>query len=112
MFKEVDIHADMPTADLAVRRVTYNLKNAKQLGVTAIKFIHGWGSTGKGGVIRVRVRQYLGEQKRKGLVREVICGEDFSIFDEATRRAFLACGALRRDPDLERGNNGVTIVVV
>jgi hypothetical protein len=110
--KEVNIKSDMPTADLAVRRVTYNLRNAKQLGAAAIKFIHGYGSTGQGGRIRVETRRYLADQKRRGLIRDFITGEDFSIFDESTRRAFEICGELRRDSDLERHNNGITIVIV
>ncbi|MDR0839467.1 MAG: hypothetical protein LBN99_07490 [Oscillospiraceae bacterium] len=110
--KEVDIKSDMPTADVAVKRVTYNIRNGKQLGAAAIKFIHGYGSTGKGGRIRTETRRYLGEQKRKGFIRDVITGEDFSIFDEATRAAFLLCDDLRRDSDLERHNNGITIVIL
>ena len=42
----------------------------------------------------------------------VIPGERFSIFDEETRRAFLHCPELRRDCDLERSNNGITIVIL
>jgi len=110
--KEVDIKSDMPTSDVAVKRVTYNIRNGKTLGAAAIKFIHGYGSSGKGGVIRTKTRSYLAEQKRKGLIRDVIIGEDFSIFDEATRAAFMLCDDLRRDSDLERHNNGVTIVVL
>jgi hypothetical protein len=111
-FKEVNIKSDMPTADLAIRRVTYNLHNAKHLGAGAIKFIHGYGSTGQGGRIRVEVRRYLADQKRRGVIRDFIIGEDFSIFDEATRSAFELCPELRRDSDLERHNNGVTIVIM
>jgi len=110
--KTVDIKSDMPTSDAAIRRVTYNIRNGKELGAAAVKIIHGYGSSGKGGVIRTKTRNYLADQKRKGLIRDIITGEDFSIFDEATRAAFLLCDELRRDPDLERHNNGVTIVVL
>jgi len=110
--REVNIKSDMPTAGDAVKRVTYNLRSGKALGFAAVKIIHGYGSTGKGGRIRIEVRRYLGEQKRKGLIRDFIPGEDFSIFDEATRRAFELCGDLRRDSDLERHNNGITIVLL
>ncbi len=96
--KEVNIKYDMPTADVAVKR--------------AIKFIHGYGSSGAGGKIRIETRRYLGEQKRKGFIRDFIPGESFSIFDEATRQAFWVCDELRRDPDLERSNNGITIVIL
>ena len=110
--KEVNIKSDMPTADNAVRRITYNLRNSKMLGTKVLKIIHGYGSTGTGGRIRVEARRYLAEQKRKGLMKDFIPGEDFSIFDAATRSAFQVCDDLRRDPDLDRHNNGITIVIL
>lgn len=110
--KEVNIKSDLPTTDTAIRRVTYNIRNGKSLGAAAIKIIHGYGSSGKGGRIRTETRRYLEEQKRRGLIRGYISGEDFSIFDEGTRAAFLVCDDLRRDSDLERHNNGITIVLL
>lgn len=110
--KEVNIKSDLPTKDVAIKRVTYNIRSGKDLGAAAIKLIHGYGSSGKGGIIRTETRRYLEEQKRKGYIRDYIKGEDFSIFDEATRQAFLLCDDLRRDSDLERHNNGITIVVL
>jgi hypothetical protein len=102
----------MPASDVAIKRVTYNIRNAKQLGAAAVKLIHGYGSTGRGGKIRTEVRRYLAAQKSRGQIRDYITGEDFSIFDEATRAAFALCDELRRDRDLERHNNGVTIVLL
>ena len=110
--REVNIKYDMPTAGDAIKRVTWNLRNGAALGCTAIKFIHGYGSTGKGGKIRTEVRRYLDNEFRQGRIRGYIAGEDFSIFDSDTRQAFQACGELRQDHDLERHNNGVTIVIL
>ncbi len=110
--QELNIKSDMPASDLAVRRVTYAIANGKHLGAAAVKLIHGYGSTGKGGRIRTEVRRYLDGQRRKGVIRDFIPGESFSIFDEATRAAFCLCDDLRRDSDLDRSNNGVTIVVL
>lgn len=110
--KEVNIKSDMPTASDAVKRVTYNIRNGKSWGCAAIKFIHGYGSTGKGGKIRTEVREYLRRQKQQGLIKGFITGEDFSIFDPATLEAFSICGELRRDSDLDRHNNGITIVLL
>ena len=39
-------------------------------------------------------------------------GEQFSIFEEATRQAFARCEELRRDHDLDRYNNGVTFILL
>jgi len=102
----------MPTVDDAIRRITYNIKNAGAFGVTVIKIIHGYGSTGKGGGIRTEARKYLERQKKNGQIKDYITGETFSIFDEATRKAFQICDELRRDSDLERHNNGITLVIL
>lgn len=110
--KEVNIKYDMPTADLAVRRATYAIQNGRMLGASAVKLIHGYGSTGKGGRIRQEVRAYLERQKKRGQIRDYIPGEEFSIFNENTRSALLLCDELRRDHDLDASNNGVTIVVL
>lgn len=110
--KEINIKADMPTASDAVKRVTYNIRNGKSWGCGAIKFIHGYGSTGKGGKIRMDTRRYLQEQKDKRYIKDFISGEDFSIFNEATRNAFAYCNELRNDSDLDRHNNGITIVIL
>ncbi len=110
--KEVNIKSDLPTARDAIKRITYNIKNGKELGITAIKIIHGYGSSGKGGKIRIEARKYLLDQKRKGIIRDFIAGEDFSIFNESTRAAFLLCPQLRHDSDLERHNNGITIIIL
>lgn len=110
--KEVNIKSDMPTAQEAVKRVTYNIRNGKSWGASAIKIIHGYGSSGKGGKIRTETRRYLQDQREKKLIRGFITGEDFSIFNAATRDAFLLCDDLRRDSDLDRHNNGITIVII
>ena len=110
--REINIKSDMPSVDDAIRRTTYNIMNAGTFGVSAIKLIHGYGSTGKGGAIRLEVRKYLERQKKRGVIRDYIPGEEFSLFGEATRNAFLLCDELRRDKDIERHNNGITIVVI
>ena len=110
--KEVNIKEGLPTAGDAVKRVTFHIRSGRELGAGAVKIIHGYGSGGTGGKIRSRARQYLEEQKRSGQIRDFIPGESFSIFHEGTRLAFARCPELRQDRDLERHNNGMTIVVL
>ena len=111
--KEVNLKYDMPTADLAVRRATWAIQNAKTTGAGALKLIHGYGSHGAWAVASAwRCAHTWSASARAASLRDVIPGERFSIFDEATRRAFLRCDELRRDADLDRANNGVTIVVL
>ncbi len=110
-YKTINLEEGMPTADRAIRRLTYELQTARALGYRAVKLIHGFGSTGKGGVLRLRVREYLLRQHSAGKIQAFIAGERLSIFDEDTRIAMELCPALRRDQDLDRHNNGVTVVI-
>ena len=110
--RELNLELGWPTVDQALRRLDAELEAARQMNTPLMKLIHGYGSSGKGGRIRVEVRAYLQRQKSRGLIRDFIPGERFSIFDEATRQAFLRCDDLRRDSDLDGSNNGITIVLL
>lgn len=59
-----------------------------------------------------KARKYLTRLKRQGEIRDFVKGEQFSIFEEATRQAFARCEELRRDHDLDRYNNGVTFILL
>ena len=110
--REVNLERGMPRADQAIKQLTFEIHHSRALGYTAMKIIHGYGSSGTGGRIRVEARSYLARLKGRREIKNFIPGEDFSIFDEDTRRAFQVCDDLRRDHDLERHNNGVTIILL
>ena len=107
-----NIKSDLPAAAQALRRVDMAIATGRRGGYAAVKLIHGYGSTGRGGVIRTQARRYLGELKAKNKIKAFIPGEDFSIFDAETRAALQACAALRQDGDLDRQNNGITIIIL
>lgn len=110
--REVNLERGMPTAQTALNQLALELRRTRSMGYTALKIIHGYGSSGKGGKIRVQARSRLERMKGAGEIRGYIPGEEFSIFNSATLEAFRRCGALRKDPDLERHNNGVTIILL
>ena len=110
--REVNLERGMPTADQAVRQLTFYIHNSRAQGYEVLKIIHGYGSSGTGGKIRLEARKYLARLSAKGEIGGFIPGEEFSIFQEDTRRAFLRCDEFRRDRDLERHNNGVTFILL
>ncbi|MCD7946798.1 MAG: hypothetical protein LUG13_00655 [Oscillospiraceae bacterium] len=110
--REINLEQGLPTAGTAIKRLTFELHHSRALGYTALKVIHGYGSSGKGGKIRTEARAYLQRLKLRGEIFDFVTGEAFSIFDPATLAAFRRCDALRRDPDLERHNNGVTFILL
>ena len=112
LLREVNLEAGKPLVDQAIKRLTFELSHSRALGCTVLKIIHGYGSSGTGGRIRTESRKYLSRLREQGKIQDFIRGEDFSIFQESTRRAFLRCGELRHDPDLDRYNNGVTFILL
>ncbi|MDR2360583.1 MAG: Smr/MutS family protein [Oscillospiraceae bacterium] len=112
IMREVNIKYDNPRVSDAIKRVTHYIHNSKHQGVSVLKIIHGYGSSGKGGAIRVKVREYLERQTAQRVIRGWIPGDEFSIFNPAVLKAFDVCGELHLDPDLERHNNGVTFIIL
>ncbi len=98
----------MPTSDDALKLLKSSIANAKNSNVVCLYIIHGYGSSGNGGVIREKVRQWLNAQVRNGTVKAVINGEDFTIFN------FKALELKNTYKELEQllkvCNHGVTVV--
>jgi len=111
-FKTLNIEANLPTVDEARRLLLAELRSAKAAGVLAVKIIHGYGSTGKGGALRGALRISLLRRKKEGLVTRVIFGEKWSVFEDDARYALERCPELRHDRDLNRSNEGITIAVL
>lgn len=77
-----------------------------------LKVIHGYGSTGVGGDIRLAVQKRLHELVEVGQLRGCIFGENWSKSDEATWSLLHAHPELKSDPHLGRGNQGITVVLL
>lgn len=110
--REVNLEQGMPTVDAAIKRLTYEVNHSRVTGVAVLKIIHGYGSSGTGGKIRVEARGYLERLQKRGEIAGFIPGERFSIFDAGTLAAFRRCDGLRQDRNLERHNNGVTFIIL
>ena len=64
--KELNLEQGMPTVDAAMGWLEAELAAARKMGRPALKLIHGYGSSGRGGKIRTACRGYLREQARAG----------------------------------------------
>jgi len=96
----------------ALQRLDQEIAVARREKHVLLKVIHGYGSTGSGGDIRIAVQRRLQELGEAGQIRGCIFGESWSKADEDTWRLLQAQGELKRDPDLGRNNPGITIVVL
>ncbi len=105
-----NVEAGLPTLDEARRLVAAEIKQAKREGGKVLKVIHGYGSTGKGGVLCDGLRKSFRLRKKEGVIKHFIAGEDFSIFNDTVLALLEAVPELRGDSDLGAINEGVTII--
>lgn len=96
----------------AMSRMEGELRRARSEGVALLKFVHGYGSTGKGGEIRLAVQNGLIKRLQQNELQSVIFGEDWRISNETTWALLKKWPALKQDSDLGRENRGITLVVL
>jgi hypothetical protein len=102
----------MPSVQEALQRLEREMAVARQGKLALLKVVHGYGSSGAGGDIRIAVQRRLHDLAEGGQIRARIFGESWSKTDEATWRLLQAESALKSDPDLGRHNLGITIVLL
>ena len=107
-YTEINIKEGMPFAVEALDYLKSSIERCRRNHYDCVMIIHGYGSTGKGGVICDKARQWLKAQERNGKMKTVIYGEDFSIFNPQAREM------KQQYPELEQlfrvCNHGVTVV--
>lgn len=108
----INLEAGMPTVQTARTRLINGLQTARMTGSKTVKIIHGYGSSGKGGAIKRDTHIFLAEKQLSGAIKGYVKGEDFSPFSETSRRITTAAPDLKRDRDYDRGNDGITIVLL
>jgi len=110
--KTVNLKSDMPQIHEALQRLERELAIARQEKAKLLKLVHGYGSTGAGGDIRIAVQKRLVEMAQDGQIRGCIFGENWAKSDEATWKLMQSHAELKGDSDLGRRNQGITIVVL
>lgn len=108
----VNLEMGMPTVDVALKRLSGELAMARAQRVVAMKLIHGYGSSGTGGKLRVAIRKELERLRLKQSLKAWIPGETWEIFNPEAIRFLDACDSLRGDRDLGMHNNGISMVLL
>lgn len=110
LHKTINLERGRPVVETALRKMTGEIALARNSNVKVVTLIHGYGSSGKGGRIRIECRKMLDQMAEKGEIRTFIAGEDFH------RRRGAGKDLIRRFPGLEKqcgtdfSNPGITVV--
>jgi|SRR5215467_9703353 len=110
--KVVNLEQGLPTVEQARLRMEHELHSARQAGCRVIKLVHGYGSSGIGGTLRSELQKDLRQAATNGSIHAFVAGEDWRISNQATWDLLQRYPEYRRDPDLGRGNQGISIVVL
>jgi hypothetical protein len=108
----INIEKGRPKVEAALFKLKLELSTLRRIGVKTVKIIHGYGSSGQGGTIRLATHEYLCEQLKKKNIKAFCPGEIFGPFENAGREIVEIAPALHKDPDWGRQNDGVTVVVL
>jgi hypothetical protein len=108
----INLEEGFPTRDQAYQKLEAALARARKDGIAVLKVIHGYGSTGAGGVLRFAIRSFLRQRKEKGEIAAFVNGESWSSFDERSKSIFAKAPELVLDSDLGRGNKGITLILL
>lgn len=109
---EFNLERYFPTVEQGILLTNQEILRCRKQKIRVIKLIHGYGSSGVGGRLRHGIRRHLQSMIQTGSLRGLAWGEEFSIFDETTRQMLEAVPELRKDSDLERCNQGITMVFI
>ncbi len=110
--KLFNLEDGMPSVLQARARLANELRAARASGVESLKIIHGYGSSGAGGDLRIAVQATLRQMQDRGEIRECIFGENWRKSDERTWALMKRFPELKDDRDLGKGNRGITIVML
>jgi hypothetical protein len=109
--KTINLEQGLPTVQQALGRLEQELQTAGLEQIRVLTLIHGYGSTGKGGAIRLECRKTLEYLHSKGDVAEVIYGEDFHRRNRSVKHLLSRFPDLSRHPHLNHNNKGISLVV-
>ena len=106
----VNLENGYPTVDQAMDRLKARIADARRDKVRLIHIVHGWGSSGCGGKIKTASRKYLGNQVKKGALKSLTLGEEFSTDTNAGRELMARFPELKKTGRKDFGNCGVAFV--
>ena len=108
---EINLEENYPTSAEALDLLKEQINVAKVYNKKYVLVVHGYGSSGKGGIIRQKCRQWLFAQEKSKKIKAVVIGEDFGVCNEKARTINDKCKH-ELSKYYNQCNHGVTIVAL
>ena len=111
MYRLVNIKNGMPNTDYAIFLLEKEISFAKAEGNNVLVFIHGYGSKGYGGAIKIEVEKKLQHLKKEKKICTYVCGDKWSDNYEDVQRIYKYAPELSINNQVSNINSGVTVVL-
>jgi len=112
ILRVVNIERGRPIVEEALNKLSSEIERACHDGIAVLTVIHGYGSSGRGGIIRQECRKILAYWQSKGKIKDFLAGERFTKKEGRTRALLRRFPELANNDNINRGNRGVTLVVI
>ena len=111
LIKIINLEEGMPKVEEARLRMFHELQVARKQGYAAVKLIHGYGSSGVGGTLRIELQKELQQMESAESIRHFVMGENWRISDETCWQILRRFPEWKQDADLGKNNKGISMVV-
>ena len=108
--RTINIESGLPTVEEAMKRMESKLSLAIAQGVRVVRFVHGYGSSGKGGKIREACRRTLSDMVQRNQIKNFIRGEDYSPARLSAQELVRRVPDLKSSSRTDSDNPGITFV--
>ena len=109
--KTINIKLDNPPVDVAVANMITELELCKLENIDIVKIIHGYGSHGVGGLIKLEAIKALKNMRNKKQILDFIPGEQFSTNNKYYKKLIELYPELILNYNTFQPNSGITIVI-
>ena len=107
---EINLEDGRPVVETALNKMSSALFRSKLSGFRVVILIHGYGSSGEGGVIRVECRKMLDYLQTKKEITGFLFGENLSTHHSQGKNWTRRYPELVKCRYLNRKNKGITVV--
>ena len=108
--KVINIKKDMPNSEYAIFLMEKEIDIQRTMGENVLLVIHGYGSSGEGGLIKREVKRDIERLKHFNKILDFIEGERCGETNETYRLMCSKFPELLISKDLGNLNSGVTII--
>lgn len=112
MIKVVNIKQNNPNTDYAIYVLDSEIHDAKLTDIDVLVVVHGYGSHGRGGLIKLEALRHLKTLRNQGAIIDFVQGEHWSQTNEVVKTLCEKYPSLILHENLQSLNSGVTVVWV